>query len=126
MAQESSDETRALTVRVNDQFIYENLAKREEVMAGLLQFDLENCANYGTKLQLEKDFLEWSFYIVINKYLKLNVSIQLEEGHISTQLYKDCGDGTYYPDRRSPTKEHTEINSIASEAEALIWWFNKE
>ncbi len=117
-------------VSVNQAFIDENLAVRDQVMTGLLQFELENCGNYGTKFKLELDFLEWSFFIVINEYLKLNVCIMLAEDHISTQLYKDQGDGSYYQDRRSVAKEHTgdlqsQLNSIAATAHSLIWWYYK-
>ncbi len=117
-------------VSVNQAFIDENLAVRDQVMAGLLQFELENCGNYGTKFKLELDFLEWSFFIVINEYLKLNVCIMLAEDHISTQLYQDQGDGSYYQDRRSVAKEHTgdlqsQLNSIAATAHSLIWWYYK-
>ena len=117
-------------VSVNQAFIDENLAVRDQVMTGLLQFELENCGNYGTKFKLELDFLEWSFFIVINEYLKLNVCIMLAEDHISTQLYQDQGDGSYYQDRRSVAKEHTgdlqsQLNSIAATAHSLIWWYYK-
>jgi hypothetical protein len=115
--------------RVDEEFIERNLAVREQVIAGLLQFDLEDCGNYGTKLQLEKDFLEWSLFIVINEYFKLNVSILLEDGYIATMLYETHGDG-FHPDYNSSEKHHfgdlqTQLNSIAAVAQPLIWWKNR-